>query len=510
MGRINTNVQSMIAQRVLSQNNSGLSTALERLSTGVKINRGKDDPAGLIASENLRSEQKALNQAISNADRADQVANIAEGGLQEVSSLLTELQGLVTGSASSAGLSKEEKEANQLQIDSILQTVDRVASSTNFQGIKLLNGNFDFKVSGIAAGVTDYRVNAAKFSGASLNVDVQVTTSAQQGGLFLSTGGNLNINTGSSLVLEISGAKGSRELSFASGTTLQNVVNAVNSFKDVTGVEATLSGTGVRLRSIDFGSSEFVSVKVINAAGINDTANGDAATPVRGVYKMTGTDFDVIDNSTGTDFVDATNGVTDSGQDLRATINGVQAVSNGKTTRINTDFLDVEVTLSTARAQTLGAVSGSGAFTITGGGADFQLASRVDIAGKVSIGMQDVATRKLGNSAIGYLDKLGAGKTNNVVDGDSAGAQKIVSEAIKQVSSLRGRLGAFQKNTVGATIRSLGISVENIAAAQSVIRDSDFATETAALTRSQILVQASTNVLSLANQQPQSALSLLG
>ena len=83
MARINTNVQSLVAQRVLGTNNTGLGQALERLSTGLKINRGKDDPAGLIASENLRSEQKSLSQAVSNADRADQVLNIAEGGLQE-------------------------------------------------------------------------------------------------------------------------------------------------------------------------------------------------------------------------------------------------------------------------------------------------------------------------------------------------------------------------------------------------------------------------------------------
>ncbi|MFN7614265.1 MAG: flagellin, partial [Phycisphaerae bacterium] len=108
MARINTNVQSLVAQRVLGTNNTGLGQALERLSTGLKINRGKDDPAGLIASENLRSEQKSLSQAVSNADRADQVLNIAEGGLQEVSGLLTELQGLLTASASEAGLSKEE------------------------------------------------------------------------------------------------------------------------------------------------------------------------------------------------------------------------------------------------------------------------------------------------------------------------------------------------------------------------------------------------------------------
>ncbi len=513
MSRINTNTQSLIAQRVLSQNNSSLGVALERLSTGVKINRGKDDPAGLIASENLRAEQKALNQAISNADRTDQVVNIAEGGLQEVSSMLTELQGLLTATASRAGLSNEEKQANQLQIDSILQTIDRVSSSTNFQGIKLLNGNFDFKVEGVAGGVSDFRVNAAKFSGSSLAVDVQVTGSAQQAGVFLSAGGSsLNINTGSSFVVEVSGSKGSRELSFASGTTLAKVADAINTFSDVTGVKATVSGTGIRMTSNDFGSSEFVSVKVINSAGINDTGNGDGGTPARGIYSLTSDNFATASTSGATTFANAGNGVTDKGQDIKATINGIQAVSNGKTARINTDFLDVEVTLNTSASQTLGNVGSGGgaAFTVTGGGAEFQLAGRVDIAGKVSLGIQDVATRKLGNSSVGYLDRLGSGKANNIVNGDMSGAQKIVSESIKQVSALRGRLGAFQKNTVGATIRSLGVAVENTAAAQSVIRDSDFASETASLTRSQILVSASTNILSLANQQPQSALQLLG
>lgn len=86
----------------------------------------------------------------------------------------------------------------------------------------------------------------------------------------------------------------------------------------------------------------------------------------------------------------------------------------------------------------------------------------------------------------------------------------MIGEAIKQVSGLRGRVGAFQKNTVGATIRSLGVKIENTAAAQSVIRDADFASETANLTRSQILVSASTNILSIANSAPQSALQLLG
>jgi flagellin len=512
MSRINTNVQSLIAQRVLGQNNLGLSSALERLSTGLKINRGKDDPAGLIASENLRSEQKALNQAIANADRADQVANIAEGGLQEVSSLLTELQGLITATASRAGLSAEEKAANQLQIDSILQTIDRVSSSTNFQGIKLLNGNFDFSVSNVATGVSDYRVNGAKFSGSSLDVQVLVTASAQQAGLFLSAGGSsLDINTGSSFTIEIAGARGSRELSFSSGTTLTNVAAAINTFTNVTGVQAVVSGTGILVKSQDFGSSEFVKVKVVNAAGINSTSNGDAGTPVRGVYNRQAAAFNSNNTTINSTFTNATNPITDSGQNLGATINGLQATAVGKVARVNSDFLDVEVTLATSTSQTLGAVGSTRTFSITGGGADFQLASKVDIAGKVSLGIQDVSTRKLGNSTLGVLSSLGSGQTNNVVsNNDLSNAQQIVAEAIKQTSALRGRLGAFQKNTVGATIRSLGVAVENTAAAQSVVRDSDFAAETAQLTRSQILVSASTNILALANQQPQTALQLLG
>jgi len=133
MSQINTNVNSLLAQRILGQNNDRLSTSLERLSTGLRINRGADDPAGLISSEKLRSEKASITAAIGNAERADQVINIAEGGLQEISSQLIELQSLIGQSANDAGLSTEEKEANQLQIDSIIQSIDTIASQTSFQ-----------------------------------------------------------------------------------------------------------------------------------------------------------------------------------------------------------------------------------------------------------------------------------------------------------------------------------------------------------------------------------------
>lgn len=500
MTRINTNIPSILGQRVLGQNNSSLGVSLERLSTGLKINRGKDDPAGLIASENLRAEKSALNAAIGNAERADQVMNIAEGGLQEVSSLLTELQGLLTTSANTAGLSESEKEANQLQIDSILQTVDRIAGSTNFQGNKLLNGNFDYQVDTVASGVTDFEVRGAKFDGASQDVQAIVTQSAQQAGVFVSFGaGALDLTTGSQFVIEIGGALGSRELQFASGATLAQITTAINSISDVTGVTATASSTNINLTSDGFGSSEFVSVQVNNVGGLSTGS---------GIVQLEADDFNTADTTAITTFANAGNGVRDEGQDIGGSINGLLAVGRGKELSVNSDFLDVAFTLNTATSQSLASVN---AFTINGGGADFQLASQVNVAGKVSIGIGDITTRKLGSSETGFLDDLGSGKAFNVVDGDNLNkAQDIVGKAIEQVSSTRGRLGAFQKNVVGATIRSLNVGLENTTAAESVIRDADFAAETAALTRNQILVQASTNVLSLANQSPQNVLSLLG
>jgi flagellin len=502
MSRINTNVTSISAERMLNSNKIMLNKSLERLSTGLRINRGADDPAGLIASNNLGNELRSINAAVANSERADQVVGIAEGGLQEVSGLLEELQGLVSATASSAGLSKEEKQANQLQIDSILQTIDRISSATSFQGIKLLNGNFDFKTSGISTGISDYKINSAKFTGDSLNVDVQVTQSAQQAGLIMSMGGTtLNIGTSESFVIEVTGSKGSRQLTFANGTLATNIMSAINTYTDITGVEATTSGGAIKIVSEAFGSSEFVNVKIVDDGGLGSATGG--------VYQMQATAFGTINAGSRVtlDAPAATNGVRDEGQNVRATVNGVAATSDGKRVRVSTDFLDVDMTLTTSRAQSNGTFTG---LTVTGGGADFQLAGRVDIGGKVSLGITDVAARKLGSATLGYLSDLASGKDNNVVDGDLTDAQRVVEEATKQVSALRGRLGAFQKNVIGATTRSLNVAAENTAAAQSTIRDANFATETANLTRAQILVSSSTQILTLANQQPQSVLQLLG
>lgn len=504
MSRINTNVQSMLAQRVLGQNNNQLNQSLERLSTGLKINRGADDPAGLIASENLRSEEVSIEAAINNAERADQVVNIAEGGLQEVNSLLLELQSLVGESANDAGLSSDERAANQQQIDSILQTIDRISSTTSFQGTKLLNGTFDFTVSGQDNTISEFQINAAKL-GFEEQRDVQmlVTQSAQQAGLFLSLGGGVDLGGAGTaapdnrFTFEVAGALGSREFTFASGTTLDSVADQINTFSTVTGVSAATGGSGVLLNSTETGSDQFVSIDVIDDGGVvgdgvfsNDANNALSAA------------------TTGAEtFASITNPVRDEGIDVGAIINGISATSRGNTARINTDFLDVEITLSAGGAQNLQTID---AFTITGGGAKFNLGPSVDIQNQVSLGIGNVAARNLGTVQNGFLDELGSSRAANVEDGNLSKGQKIVDDAISQVSSLRGRLGAFQKNIVGATIRSLGVALENTSAAESLIRDTDFAEETAELTRSQILSQSAQQSLSLANNQPQQVLQLLG
>lgn len=144
MTRINTNVSSLVAQKTLSRSNNDLQTALTRLSTGLRINKGKDDPAGLIASEILRSDIVATQKAVTNSERANQIIGTADSALGQVSTLLNDIRGLVSESANSGALSDEQIAANQLQVDSSLEAIDRIAQTTSFQGRRLLDGSLDF------------------------------------------------------------------------------------------------------------------------------------------------------------------------------------------------------------------------------------------------------------------------------------------------------------------------------------------------------------------------------
>ena len=470
MSRINTNVSSLIAQRTLAINNKNLSISLQRLSTGLKINTGADDPAGLIASEALKSEQTGITSAIDNANRATNIIGTAEGGLSEVSTLLNQLQGLVNQSASSGGLSQDEINANQLQVDSILSTINRVANATSFQGRKLLDGSLAYNLS--AAGTSAFStiaVNAANLPGNKAEaVVVQVLNSATVGKVTF-TGAAAAIGA-SAITLQIAGNAGTQQLSFAGSSKVSAVAAAINNITADTGVVASANGNALVFKASNYGSDQFVSVQSVS-----------------GTFAVTG-------GTSGKAY----------GTDAKVNVDGASATVHGINATYRDNNLDISFTLSSALNN-----GKTKSFGITGGGAKFSLGSKVQDTLTASIGVQSVATGQLGNGTLGYLSSIGSGGANSLTSGNLVTAQKILDEATNQVSSLRGRLGAFQKFTLGSTINSLGVAYENISAANSAIRDTDFAQETANLTRYQILSQSATSVLSQANAAPQAALSLL-
>ncbi len=491
MARINTNIPSLIAQANLSRSHLDLSVHLERLATGLRINRGADDPAGLIVSERLRSEALGLSQAVTNSERASSVIATTEGYLAEVADLLNSIRGLVVETANEAGINRDEIEANQLQVDSAIDAITRIANVATFAGLQLLNGTLEYITSGVAtSAIADVDVFSAQYgTNTHVPVQVEVIASAQTASLFLS--GNLPGAPGvllSSVTLEIVGNIGDQTLSFSSGVALADGVGAINLLRDATGVSAALVDamnptSGMTFNSVGYGTSQFVSIRQFGQGGAffstQDVQGG--ATIVR-----------------------------DEGEDVRAVVNGSLAVGSGLEVQLNTPALALELILTPAYAQTIGVQS---AFEVTGGGAIFQLGPEIKFGQQVGLGVRSVSESRLGGTMLSgvryFLDSLKAGQTNSLVAGSSREAALIIDQAIEDIAVLRGRLGAFERNLIETNIRSLQIGLENIIAAESQVRDTDFASETAALTRAQILVQAGVSVLATANTTSQSVLALL-
>ncbi len=476
MSRINTNIQSLLATRILNKNTRSLNQSLERLSTGLRINRGQDDPAGLIASEGLRSSKVAITAAIDNANRANNVIGIAEAGLDEVNRLLLELEDLVDRSANKAGLSAAELDANQLQIDAILSSINRIAGTTEFAGTKLLNGGFDFTLSTNA--LADQRLSAIQITAAKIPEGatraVTVTVQAASEFAYISGAGPAAAGaTSGVLTLQVQGNFGTEVLSFASGTTMSQMATAINASTQLTGVSATVSASNIVFTSSDFGSAAMVSVEALSGTFNTNTAN-------------------------------------DTGVDGTVIVNGALANVRGLEVTTNSGSMSGKFTMATAFAQMLPSSGPEASFDITGGGAVFAISPTVGLVGQESIGLGSVSTGSLGNGVTGYLSSLGSGQSNRLSASNFASAQRIIRQASTDVASLRGRIGAFQKFTLATTVNALQIAFENTAAAESAIRDADFAVETSNLTRAQILVQASTATLQLSNASPQNVLSLLG
>jgi len=482
MSRINTNVPALTALTQLNRSNAQLNGTLERLSSGLRINRGADDPAGLIVSENLRSEIAGVRQAISNSQRASNIVATAEGALNEAAALLSDIQDLIIEVANTGAVSEEEIRANQLQVDSAIESITRIANSTRFAGRRLLDGSLDYILSGVdTASLANVSVQNTIFGNAAfVPVRVQVTQSAQRAALYFATS-----QIGPSVDLEIAGNNGVTSLSFTSATTASAIMAAVNSISETTGVQVRLinnanAASGVIFESEGFGSDAFVQVEALA------TSTGA---------------FNVTDTPTGG------NVIRDAGRDVSVAVNGAATRGSGLDVKLNTAGLSLQFSVQQA-SNALGA-AGATQFAVTGGGALFQLGGGISANEQKSIGIQSVAATRLGDSNVGFLSQISDGQDYSLVNGQVGRAQEIVAAAIRQISVLRGRLGAFEKNTLDTNVNQLSITLENLTSSQSSIRDADFAYETSQLTRIQILQQAGTSVLAIANQTPAQVLSLL-
>lgn len=513
MSRINSNISSLIAQSNLARSNQDLDVRLQRLATGLRINRGADDPAGLIVSERLRSEMRGIEQGIRNSERASNVIATTEGALAEVSDLLNSIKALVVEAANTGAFSRDEIAANQLQIDSAIDSITRISNTASFSDLKLLNGSLAYSTSSVNnANIVKSQLYGVTFGDrTTVDVDVEVIASAQTGSLFMrsdfSAGGGVDGVLPSTVTLEVAGPDGVQELTFISTTTVDDIITAINNVSASTGVNAARINpgdvsSGIAFTSEAYGSDAFVSIKRLNG--------GSALTFAKTVNDEPGP-------PDWSDPLTYTSAESDEGRDVAVIINGALATGRGLGVTLRTPDLDLQLQLSEAFATTVSGTPDS--FQVTGGGSRFQLGPQVVTQQQVDVGLFSIAATRIGGSLntlgdgseeLQFLSSLKSGGSNELSAGDLANASAVLETAIDEVSLLRGRLGAFERNVLQTNVRSLQAGLENITASESVIRDADFATETAALTRAQVLVQTGTAVLATANSNAQNVLQLLG
>jgi len=475
--RVNTNVSAMNALRNLSLTGLEFSKSVNRLSTGLRIVSGADDPAGLIVSENFRAQIAGLDQAMQNNQDAINYAKTAEGALDEVSRLLNDARKLAVAAGNTGTLDAAAIQANEDQLRSIVDSINRIATQTQFGKKKLLDGS-----AGIVSTVTNATNYAAiniggTFGGFTVNasgtITVQVTTAATRatitGSVDLSASGlNTIIGAGTFVVNGYTFQTDGTE-------SLQSLLNRFNNSSGQTGVTFNFNGTNVVMKSNDYGSNATISFT--DTAGRLNTAGNAAAAGVDAIATVT---------------VTTTNGATS------ATFTGGR---NGDSGLRLTDTYGNSILLTEAGNAT-GAAAAVG--RIEAGSAQFQIGAN---AGQTaSLSLAAMLASSLGDDVVSG-ENLSTIKLDSASNADNA--LKVIDRAIEQVAELRGDIGNFQRNVLESNLRSLGVTRENLVATESSIRDVDVAAEITNYTKLQILQQTGLAVLAQANSAPSAVLALL-
>ncbi|MCA8994003.1 MAG: hypothetical protein KDA88_18605 [Planctomycetaceae bacterium] len=467
---ITNNVASLNAQSNLTRANSNLAKSVERLSSGLKINRGSDGPAALVISEKQRAQIAGLNQAIENSEKAVSLVQTAEGALTEINSLLVKVRSLAIDSANAGVNDNDALAANQAEIANALDTINRIADNTQFGTKKLLNG--DAGIGGVAsdADVTFVSGNSNTSAG---TYAISVSTVGERATTDAGTAQSAALAADE--VLTVNGVA----ISLNAGSTQTQVINRINEYSSQTGVTADANGAGgaTRLYTSEFGSNASLSVVSNTAAAATSSGFGTTA-------------------------------VTDTGVDIQASIDGTTYTGTGNLVTANSGSasgLTIRVGVAAADA-TVTETGAQGNVTVTDNSLVFQIGANANQTAKIAIGKSNPGSLGVGVtgnqfSSLADIDVTSASKAQDAIS--------VIDAAIDDITNLRGDLGAFQSNTLSSTANNLRATLENTVNAESVIRDTDFAAEIANFTKNQVLVQAGTSVLGNANQLPQQILSLL-
>ena len=460
-----TNLNSMMLLNILNRTSFDQSNTLTQLSTGSRINAGRDDPAGLIAMRSLETELRAVDASIANNQRTNAMLSVADTALGEVASLINEIKELAIASANEDGISAAEVAANQSQVDSALTAIDRIIGTTQFNGKKLLDGSLGIQTTGVdAADITDLRVYARE--DASLAVTAELQQTASQANVSIAAA----VATDDTAI-NVQGKDGSVVIEIATGEALSAVAAKINSATAQTGVTASASAGDLSLLSSDYGEDAFVRVTVVDS----DTTDASFS----------------AQNYTGVD--------------AQVDINGQAAAVDGKAVSYSANGVSFTFNLTDAFNES--AVGTTSTFTVTAtGGATFQLGTTSQT--RETIGVDGLFTHMLGHGDYGYLDSLRGGRDNSLIDDPNTAAQ-IATKAAEQLATVQGRIGGFQKFQVDTALNQQTATQESLTSALSTIKDVDYAVATADMNRQSVLMQAAMSLLGLANQQTSQVLTLL-
>jgi flagellin len=576
---INQNITALNAWRNLGKTDRSMSDNMERLSSGLRINKAADDPSGLVISEQMRAQVVGLKAAIKNSEKGVSMIQTAEGALDKVHGLLDKMRALALDSANSATTDDNMLAANQAELDNILDTITRISDNTQYGTKKLLDGSNANGATVTSAGGTGIATaNVTDVTGLDDGVyNLAVTENTAGTGVFTDTDGTNATMVTSSADAAAAMSEGTHTLTIAGdtyeatgaaaaggGNSGTSVMTSAGTFTGASNLTYTFTATSAddSVRGTDVitfnwddgaGGTGAISYSTADAitgdtAGLNgvtftlgagDVDLNDTFTIAATASNMTAS----LDGGTSTRLISTadnsavalTSGLTDGGaatfdlDSVTATDAGTAAIVVTKTTY---DATLTEAATGTSGTAVTGFKAGDGEQTFTVDAAKSMTVNMTNLSAAgdiqftnadnslvfqiganqnqtVKIDIRDVSADMLANnvtndSGFASLADIEVDTAEKATD-----AIALIDEAIDQISVIRGELGAFQANTLEASLDSLRVSAENLQASESIIRDADMAAEMATFTKYQIMMQAGTAMLAQANQTPQNILRLL-